>query len=181
INVDNWYMKKLQAVADKYGFSLHVPTSELTPEQLNLIMYGTGKETFRVGLGLGRSFDTTYEGVVNNLERRHKETDSDFIRRDIERFMQEKPCHACGGLRLKPEVLAITVNKSSIMEVCQLSIDDAYKWFENLKLNTKETTIAEMILKEIKSRLKFLNNVGLNYLNLLRSANTLSGGEAQRI
>lgn len=181
INVDNWYMKKLQAVAEKYEFSLHVPTGELTPEQLNIIMYGTGKETFRVALGLGRSFDTTYEGVVPNLERRHKETDSDFIRRDIERFMQEKPCHACSGLRLKPEVLAITVGTESIMDVCMLSIDEALDWFNSLKLNAKETKIAEMILKEIGARLQFLQDVGLNYLNLLRSATTLSGGEAQRI
>lgn len=181
INVDNWYMKKLQAVADRYKFSLQVPTSQLTKEQLDMIMYGTGKETFKVSLGMGRSFETTYEGVVPNLERRHKETDSDFIRRDIERFMQEKPCHACKGLRLKPEVLAITVQDKSVMDICTLSIDDALAWFKGLKLDTKETKIAEMILKEIGSRLQFLQDVGLNYLNLLRSANTLSGGEAQRI
>ena len=181
INVDNWYMKKLQAVAEKYNFSLHVPTGELTPEQLNLIMYGTGKETFRVALGMGRSFETTYEGVVPNLERRHKETDSDFIRRDIERFMQEKPCHACHGLRLKPEVLAITIGKESIMDICSLSIDDALAWFKGLKLNEKEAKIAQLILKEIGARLQFLQDVGLNYLNLLRGATTLSGGEAQRI
>jgi len=181
INVDNWYMKKLQAVADQHGFSLHVPTGELTAQQLDLIMYGTGNQKYSVSLGQGRSFETTYEGVVPNLERRHKETDSDFIRRDIERFMQEKPCHACGGLRLKPEVLAITVAEQSIMAICQLSIDDALKWFKTLKLDAKETKIAEMILKEIGARLQFLQDVGLNYLNLLRSANTLSGGEAQRI
>ncbi|HSW85553.1 MAG TPA: excinuclease ABC subunit UvrA [Candidatus Saccharimonadales bacterium] len=181
INVDNWYMKKLQAVADKYKFSLHVPTSQLTSEHLNLVMYGTGHETFRVGLGIGRSFETTYEGVIPNLERRHKETDSDFIRRDIERFMQEKPCHACQGLRLKPEVLAITITDNSIMDICQLSIDDALKWFNGLKLNDKETKIAHLILREIGARLQFLQDVGLNYLNLLRGAATLSGGEAQRI
>lgn len=181
INVDNWYMKKLQAVADTHGFSLHVPTGELSPAQLELVMYGTGKQKYNVSLGLGRSFDTTYEGVVNNLERRHKETDSDFIRRDIEKFMQEKPCHACDGQRLKPEVLAITLGGSSIMDVCQLSIDDALKWFKGLKLDAKETKIATMILKEIIARLQFLQDVGLNYLNLLRSAATLSGGEAQRI
>jgi excinuclease ABC subunit A len=181
INVDNWYMKKLQAVADKYGFSLQVPTADLTAEQLNLIMYGTGKETFRVGLGIGRSFETTYEGVVPNLERRHKETDSDFIRRDIERFMQEKPCHACHGLRLKPEVLAVTIGKESIMDICSLSIDDALTWFNGLKLNEKDAKIAQLILKEIGARLQFLQDVGLNYLNLLRGAKTLSGGEAQRI
>jgi excinuclease ABC subunit A len=181
INIDNWYMKKLQAVADKYGFSLHVPTGELTPDQLDKIMYGTGSEKFRVSLGLGRSFETTYEGVVPNLERRHKETDSDFIRRDIERFMQEKPCHACGGRRLKPEVLAITLGGQSIMDICSLAIDDALDWFKHLKLNEKETKIAQMILKEVIARLQFLQDVGLNYLNLLRGAKTLSGGEAQRI
>lgn len=181
INVDNWYMKKLQAVAERYKFSLHVPTSELTKDQLERIMYGTGKETYKVSLGMGRSFETTYEGVVPNLERRHKETDSDFIRRDIERFMQEKPCHACNGLRLKPEALAITVQDRSIMDICQLSIDDALSWFKSLSLNEKETKIADMILREIGARLQFLQDVGLNYLNLLRSANTLSGGEAQRI
>ena len=181
INVDNWYMKKLQAVAERYNFSLHVPTGELTPDQLKLILYGTGKETFRVALGLGRSFETTYEGVIPNLERRHKETDSDFIRRDIERFMQEKPCHACGGLRLKPEVLAITVGQQSIMDVCTKTIDEALDWIKGLKLNDKEAKIAQLILKEIGARLQFLQDVGLNYLNLLRGATTLSGGEAQRI
>lgn len=181
INVDNWYMKKLQAVADEYKFSLQVPTSDLTPAQLELVLYGTGDKKYKVALGLGRSFETTYEGVVPNLERRHKETDSDFIRRDIQRFMQERPCHKCKGLRLKPEVLAITVGKHSIMDVCQLSIDNAYTWFVSLKLNPTEQKIAELILKEIGNRLKFLQDVGLNYLNLLRSAATLSGGEAQRI
>ncbi len=181
INVDNWYMKKLQAVAELHDFSLQIPTGELTPEQMKIIMYGTGKQTFKVALGGGRSFETTYEGVVNNLERRHKETDSDFIRRDIERFMQEKPCHACNGRRLKPEVLAITIDKDSIMDICSLSIDDALDWFKALKLNTRDAKIAQLILKEINARLQFLQDVGLNYLNLLRGATTLSGGEAQRI
>lgn len=181
INVDNWYMKKLQAVAERYKFSLQVPTAELTDQQMNLIMYGTGSERFKVSLGMGRSFETTFEGVITNLERRHKETDSDFIRRDIEKFMQERPCHTCKGMRLKPEVLAITVASQSIMDVCTLSIDDALDWFNSIKLNTTEAKIAEMILKEIGARLKFLQDVGLNYLTLLRSATTLSGGEAQRI
>ncbi len=181
INVDTWYIKKLQAVAEKNGFSLHIPTGQLTPKQLELVLYGTGEQKFSVALGTGRSFETTYEGVIPNLERRYKETDSDFIRRDIERFMQERPCHACHGLRLKPEVLAITVGKESIMDVCSLSIDDALDWFNGLKLNPKETTIAHLILKEIGARLQFLQDVGLNYLNLLRGATTLSGGEAQRI
>lgn len=181
INVDNWYIKKLQAVADKYKFSLHVPTSELTRDQLDKIMYGTGSETFKISLGMGRNFETTYEGVVTNLERRHKETESDFIRRDIERYMQEKPCHACKGKRLKPEVLAITVAGKSIMDICELSIDECLKFFNNIELDATGKQIAKQILKEICARLKFLQDVGLNYLTLLRSATSLSGGEAQRI
>ena len=181
INTDAWYMKKLQAVADRYSFSLHVPTAELSKKQMDIILYGTGDETYRVALSMGRSFNTTYEGVVSNLERRHKETDSDFIRRDIERFMQQKPCHACGGRRLKPEVLAVTVADRSIMDICELSIDDALDFFKSIKLNATQAKIAQQILKEICARLQFLQDVGLNYLNLARSAVSLSGGEAQRI
>lgn len=181
VSTDTWYMKKLQAVAERYNFSLHVPTSQLTPSQIEKILYGTGTETYKIALGNGRAFDSTYEGVVPNLERRHKETDSDFMRRDIERFMQERPCHACGGLRLRPEVLSITVGDQSIMDVCQLSIDSALQFFGKLKLTAKEAQIAEQIFKEISARLQFLQDVGLNYLTLLRSAATLSGGEAQRI
>jgi excinuclease ABC subunit A len=181
INVDNWYMKKLQAVGERYGFSMHVPTSDLSDNQMEKILYGTGNEAFRVSLGMGRSFNTTYEGVIPNLERRHKETESDFIRRDIERFMQERPCHACKGKRLKPEVLAVSVDDHSIMDICELSIDEAVIFFKNIKLDTTQATIATQILKEINARLEFLRDVGLNYLNLLRSAVSLSGGEAQRI
>lgn len=180
-NMDAWYMKKLQAVADRYGFSLHVPTGDLKLADIEKVMYGTGNEKYKVSLGGGRTFETTYEGVVPNLERRHKETDSEFMRRDIEKFMVEKDCYKCKGMRLKPEVLAITIGKQSIMDVCTLSIDDAIDWFNGLKLNAKDTKIAAQILKEICARLKFLQDVGLNYLTLLRSATTLSGGEAQRI
>lgn len=178
---DAWNMKKLQAVADKYGFSLHVPTSGLRTEDIEKVLYGTANQTYRVSLGLGRHFDTTYEGVIPNLERRHKETDSDFMRREIERFMIEKPCHACSGKRLKPEVLAVTVADKSIMDICELAVGDAVNLFESLKLSEKDTKIAKQIIKEIKARLNFLNEVGLSYLTLARSANTLSGGEAQRI
>jgi excinuclease ABC subunit A len=180
-NADGWWNKKLQAVADRYGFSLHVPTGQLKPEDVERIMYGTGTETYRIPLGGGRAFSTTYEGVVPNLERRHHETESDFMRRDIERFMQEKPCYACKGRRLKPEVLAVTVNGKSIMDVCDQSIDDALGWFNGLELNETEAKIGKQILKEICARLRFLVDVGLNYLTLLRGATTLSGGEAQRI
>jgi excinuclease ABC subunit A len=181
VNADAWYMKKMQAVAERHGFSLHVPTGQLKKEDIDRILYGTGSEKYRVSLGGGRAFDTTYEGVIPNLERRHKETDSDFIRHDIEKFMQEKPCYSCKGRRLKPEVLAITVGEMSIMDICELSIDDTLDYFDHIKFSEKELHIAHQILKEICARLGFLRDVGLNYLTLLRSATTLSGGEAQRI
>lgn len=181
VNIDAWYMKKMQAVAEKYGFSLQTPTAELSQANLDRILYGTGNETYRVSLGNGRAFETTYEGVIPNLERRHKETDSDFMRKDIERFMLERPCYVCKGLRLKPEVLAVRVHGKSIMDVSQYSIDEALGWFDELRLSDQELHIAHQIIKEISARLRFLQDVGLNYLTLLRSATTLSGGEAQRI
>lgn len=181
INMDAWYMKKLQAVADRFGFSLHEPTADISATNMERILYGTGKETYRVSLGSGRNFDTTYEGVIPNLERRHKETDSEFMRKDIERFMQERDCYMCKGLRLKPEVLAVTVHNKSIMDLSQLSIDEALGWFEEVTFSEHEEFVAHQIRKEITARLSFLQNVGLNYLTLLRSATTLSGGEAQRI
>ena len=181
VTSDAWYMKKMAAVAERYGFSIHVPTGELKKEDLEKILYGTGDESYKIQMGGGREFDTTYEGVIPNLERRHKETESDFMRRDIERFMQERPCHACHGKRLKPEVLSITVHNKSIMDVCERSIDDALEFFDQLKLSENELKIAHQIFKEIRARLKFLQDVGLNYLQLQRSAVSLSGGEAQRI
>ncbi len=180
-SVDAWYMKKLQAVADRYKFSLLVPTAELSQEHLDMIFYGTGNEVYKIALGGGRFFSSTYEGVISNLERRHKETESDFMRRDIERFMREKPCNTCHGRRLKPEVLAVTVSGVSIMDICELSIDDAIDFLDSFKLSATEKHIASQILKEINLRLNFMKNVGLNYLTLARSATTLSGGEAQRI
>jgi excinuclease ABC subunit A len=180
-SVDAWYMKKLQAVAEKYKFSLSVPTSELSQKHLDLIFYGTGEELYEISLGGGRNFTSTYEGVISNLERRHKETESDFMRRDIERFMRERPCTTCHGRRLKPEILAVTVAGVSIMDICELSIDDAIDFLNHIELSDKEKHIAEQIFKEIKVRLSFMQNVGLNYLTLARSATTLSGGEAQRI
>jgi excinuclease ABC subunit A len=178
---DAWNMKKMSAVADKYNFSVHVPTSELTESQLEKILYGTGNEKYSIALGSGRYFDTTYEGVIPNLERRHKETDSDFMRREIERFMEERPCHACHGKRLKPSVLAVTVNGNSIMDICDLPVAETVEFFKKLKLSEKDQNIAKQITKEINDRLRFLNEVGLGYLTLARSAKTLSGGEAQRI
>lgn len=181
IRVDSWYLKKVEVMAEQNGFSIHVPTGELTNEQIEMVLYGTGNKIYTVPLGANRSFETTFEGVIPNLERRYKETDSDFIRRDIQKFMQERPCHACLGRRLKPEVLAITVDSMAITDVCELSIDDAVIFFKKLSLNKVDTQIAVQILKEINARLMFLQDVGLNYLSLARGATTLSGGEAQRI
>lgn len=181
IRIDSWYLKKLETMATGNGFSIHTPTGKLTKEQLDMVMYGTGSKIYNIALGNGRNYETTFEGVVSNLERRYKETESDFVKRDIQKFMQELPCHSCHGKRLKPEVLAVTINKFSIMDICELSIDDAVIFVQSLKLNNKDSTISKQILKEINARLTFLQDVGLNYLNLLRSAVTLSGGEAQRI
>lgn len=181
VSADAWYMKKLQAVAQRHDFSLQVPTSELRQADLDKIFYGTGDEVYEVKLGNGRYFDTTYEGVIPNLERRHKETDSEFMRRDIERFMRERPCQACRGKRLRPEVLAVTVAGASIMDIGDLSVSDASEFIEGIQLSERDTVVAKQIKKEIQARLRFMHDVGLHYLNLSRSAATLSGGEAQRI
>lgn len=182
VNSDAWWMKKLAEVADAHNFSLHVPVKDLSDDAQTKILYGTGNDKYRVTLGAGRFYDTTYEGVIPNLERRWKETDSDFMRRDIERFMRERPCYTCKGKRLKPEVLAITIQNMSIMDMCDLAVGDAVELLEHgVKLSEKDMEIARQILKEIMARLGFMNNVGLGYLTLSRAANTLSGGEAQRI
>ena len=182
VNVDNFYMKKIMAVAEVHGFSVRTPVKKLSDEAKQTILYGTGAQKYRIELGSGRHYDTTYEGVIPNLERRHRETDSEFMRKDIERFMRERACYVCKGARLKPVVLAVTVHGLNIVDVCDLGVDDALDLFTHkLKLTGQETTIARLILKEIKARLGFMSNVGLNYLELGRAANTLSGGEAQRI
>ena len=182
VNVDNFYMKKIIAVAEAHDFSMRTPVKKLSNEAKQKILYGTGAQKYRIELGNGRHYDTTYEGVIPNLERRHRETDSEFMRKDIERFMRERACYVCKGARLKPVVLAVTVHGLNIVDVCDLGVDDALDLFTHkLKLTEQETTIARLILKEIKARLGFMSNVGLNYLELGRAANTLSGGEAQRI
>ena len=182
VNVDNFYMKKIMAVAEAHGFSVRTPVKKLSNEAKQTILYGTGAQKYRIELGNGRHYDTTYEGVIPNLERRHRETDSEFMRKDIERFMRERACYVCKGARLKPVVLAVTVHGLNIVDICDLGVDDALDLFTHkLKLTEQETTIARLILKEINARLGFMSNVGLNYLELGRAANTLSGGEAQRI
>jgi excinuclease ABC subunit A len=182
VNSDAWYMKRLSAVADAHGFNLRVPVKELSPDAVQKVLYGTGDQKYRISLGDGRAYDSTYEGVIPNLERRYKETDSDFMRKDIERFMRDRECHACHGARLKPVVLAVTIHGLNIMDICTLGVEDALDLFNGkLTLTEQEAFIATQILKEIKARLGFMNDVGLSYLELSRAANTLSGGEAQRI
>jgi len=182
VNSDAWYMKRLVEVAKEHGFSVQTLVKDLSKADLDKVLYGTGSQLYTVQLGGGRNYESVYEGVIPNLERRHKETESEFMRKDIERFMRERECHVCRGARLKPVVLAVTVHGLNIMDICNLGVDAALDLFEsNLKLNDKEQFIATQIMKEIKARLGFMSNVGLSYLELSRAANTLSGGEAQRI
>ncbi|XMB33753.1 excinuclease ABC subunit UvrA [Candidatus Saccharibacteria bacterium oral taxon 955] len=181
VNSDAWYMKRLAVVAEEHGFSIHVPVKQLLPADLEKVLYGTGSQKYRITLSGNRFYDSTYEGVIPNLERRHRETDSDFMRRDIERFMRERECTACKGMRLKPAVLAVKVHGLNIMDMCRLGVDDAIEMIDALELSDEEEFIAKPIRKEVRARLGFMSNVGLSYLELSRAANTLSGGEAQRI
>ena len=189
VSQDSWWLKRLKAVADKHDFSVHTPIKELSPETKHIILYGTGDEKYKVrinGSGKfqeGAVYESTYEGVIPTLERRHRETDSDFIRKDIERFMRLKECQTCHGARLKPVVLAVTINDLNIVDMCNLDVDQTLDVLDkDIKFRTLEDEqIAKPILKEIKERVKFMQDVGLGYMELGRAANTLSGGEAQRI
>ena len=174
-------IKLLEKVAKRHGFSTKVPTKNLSKEAIDIILYGTrADEKYPIEMN-GRVYNMNFEGVIPNLERRHRDTGSEFQRKDIERFMRVRKCQTCGGKRLKPVVLAVTVAGLNIVEICDLAIDEAVELFKNLELNEQQKFISTQILKEISSRLGFMNNVGLNYLELSRAANTLSGGEAQRI
>ena len=174
-------IKLLEKVAKRHGFSTKVPTKKLSKEAIDIILYGTRTdEKYPIEMN-GRVYNMNFEGVIPNLERRHRDTGSEFQRKDIERFMRVRKCQTCGGKRLKPVVLAVTVAGLNIVEICDLAIDEAVELFKNLELNEQQKFISTQILKEISSRLGFMNNVGLNYLELSRAANTLSGGEAQRI
>lgn len=167
-----WHMNRISDVAKAHDFSLRTPVKDLTKKQLDLVLYGTE--------------DREFEGVIPLLERRYYETESDYFRNEIEQYMRIFPCPECGGKRLKPEALAVTVDEQSISDVTSLTIDLSIEFFkkldsEKVKLTSREKQIAKQILKEIRSRLDFLHNVGLDYLTLDRAATTLSGGEAQRI
>ena len=183
---EGWYFNWLRTVANAYDFSLDTPFDELTAEQQNVILYGSGDRELRfeyqsTSRKMEGVFINRYEGIVNNLERRYHQTHSQGIRTWIEGFMSVLPCPECGGARLKKESLSVKVAKKSIHEVTSFSIREAIGYFDRLKLNARQRTIAHQILKEIKERLHFLTNVGLDYLTLDRAAGTLSGGEAQRI
>ena len=211
-----WLLSLLASVAEAHRFSTTVPVKKLTKKQLDIVLYGNkGKRiTMRHNTQKGKTYewDTTFEGVVNNLERRYRSTESDYIRSEIERYMMSRPCHSCEGQRLKPEALAVKVCGLNVMEVTAKSISQAQDWIDSIsgassvshisgvtdstngafanaptdagegqRLTERETTIASQILKEIDARLRFLLNIGLDYLTLSRTAGTLSGGEAQRI
>ena len=182
INQDAWWLKRLTAVGARHGFSVHTPIRELSEDAIHKILYGTGDDKYKVKLSNGYEYNATYEGVIANLERRHKETESEFVRKDIERFMRERECQSCHGARLKPVVLAVTVHGLNIMDMCAMDVEETIKVLDgDLGLTENEQLIAGPILKEIRSRVGFMRDVGLNYLELGRSAATLSGGEAQRI
>ena len=173
-----------EALAQKYKFKLNTPVKDLPPEVLDVILYGTKGEKLKLTYDRANGQGTLYqafEGVVNNLERRYRETQSDGMRRELEECMTERPCPDCGGKRLRKEALAVTVGGISIYEFCQKPVTEALAFVDALELSPQKMLIAERILKEIKSRLGFLQSVGLQYLTLNRAAASLSGGESQRI
>ncbi|MEK6956728.1 MAG: excinuclease ABC subunit UvrA, partial [Thermoproteota archaeon] len=175
----------LQHVGKEFGFNLMTPINKITPKQLRIILYGTDKRIrFRYESKSSDSsweYTDAFEGVLENLQRVFMETDSEAKREWLKQFMRDTPCNGCNGKKLKPEALAVKINSMNIMDVCDLSIDACYKFFNKLKLTETEQYIARDVLKEIKERLEFLKNVGLNYLTLNRLSSTLSGGESQRI
>ena len=184
-STSNYYPQLLESICKHMGVSFETPVEQLTSEQLQLILYGSKEEKIRFryenDFGQIREAVVPFEGVINNLERRYKETASDYVRDHIEQYMSQKACPTCHGSRLKKEILAVEVGSQNISYVTGLSVRDAVSFFDQLTLTEKEQIIANLILKEIKARLGFLSNVGLDYLSLSRAAGTLSGGEAQRI
>ena len=175
INQDSWWLKRLTSVGERHGFSVRQPIRELSDDAIQKILYGTGDEKYHVKLSNGYTYDAVYEGVIPNLEKRYKETESDFIRKDIERFMRERVCQTCHGARLKPVVLAVTIHDLNIMDMCSMDVERTIEVLDgDLGLNENEKLIAKPILKEIRSRVGFMRDVGLNYLELSRSAATLS-------
>ena len=173
-----------EALSKKYGFKLTTPVKDLPEEIMDIILYGTKGEKLKLTYDRANGHGTLmqpFEGIINNLERRYRETQSDAMRRDLEDCMSERPCPDCGGKRLRKEALAVTVGDLNIDEFCRKSVTDALDFIDHLELSEQKMLIADRILKEIKNRLGFLQSVGLQYLTLSRAAATLSGGESQRI
>ncbi len=192
VEQSNWTMAVLDSVAKKYDFSLSTALKDLPQKALNIILYGCGEEVFKVRFNYTNrygdsknTFNSKFEGVIPNLERRYKETTSDYVRGEIEKYMVKDPCEECGGTRLKKEILSVTINNLSISDITSLAVSDVGEWVNDLRigkvLSYKEKKIGIAILKEISARIKFLLDVGLDYLTLGRTSSTLAGGEAQRI
>jgi excinuclease ABC subunit A len=184
---DGWFAKILDAVAEHYRFKTDVPISRLDDRARQILLFGNQGERvevkYRARNGNVHTFRTTFEGIVPNLERRYRETGSEMVKAEIERYMTNKPCPTCNGMRLKPESLSVTVGTKNIIETTRKSVTDALEWYASLpeRLTDRENQIARQVLKEIRARLHFLVDVGLDYLTLDRASGTLSGGEAQRI
>ncbi len=180
-----YYPQMLEAVCNHYGINMDIPVKDIPKSQLDKILYGSDGEKihFRYVNDFGQIKESNilFEGVVMNIERRFRETSSDYIREQMEKYMAQQPCPTCKGARLKPESLAVYIDGSNIADISKLSVKEAYEFFSTVTLTEKQQQIARLILREIKERLSFLINVGLDYLTLNRSAGTLSGGEAQRI
>ena len=184
-NMHGWYQQCIEALGREYGFTMRTPIKDFTKKQMDVLLYGTGGKKIRVeyihASGDRRVYNSAWEGLINNYERRYKETNSAYIREEFEKYMSFKPCACCGGTRLKKESLAVTVGGLNISKVTDFSVGEALEFFRGLELSERESFIAKQVLKEIKSRLQFLKDVGLDYMTLSRSSGTLSGGEAQRI
>ncbi|MFS0655204.1 excinuclease ABC subunit UvrA [Bacillus sp. 179-C3.3 HS] len=180
-----YYPQLLEAVCTHYGIDMDIPVKDIPSHLFDKILYGSGSERiyfkYENDFGQVRENEIEFEGVLRNIERRYKETSSDYIREQMEKYMANQPCPTCKGYRLKKETLAVLINGKHIGEITDMSVSDAYDFYEKIELSEKDLQIAQLILREIKERLSFLNNVGLDYLTLSRSAGTLSGGEAQRI
>ena len=180
----NIYKKMLEIVCKNYNIDMNIPVNKLPKKQLDIVLYGSSdviEFDFNTRSGNRMHKLEKYEGICNMFERRYMETSSTFIRDWLERYMTELPCETCHGRRLKDEILNVKIKNKNIYEICDLSIRDLYKFFNEIKLSKEEQEISKLIIKDIKDRLEFLNNVGLEYLTLNRTAGTLSGGESQRI
>ncbi len=181
LGAESWMHRYFGALADKYGFDCNVPVNQLSKEHYDLIMYGNGGGEFVVYHSNGAPYTSTWEGLIPMMTRRYSESTSDWTRKEYEKFMTQRPCKTCHGKRLKEQSLAVKVGGLNIMELCDMSISQISTFFDNLKLDETKAQIARLVIKEIKARLQFLLDVGLNYLTLNRASGTLSGGEAQRI